>query len=143
MSNNIKGLYFVWEESPETPCLEAISMDEEKLKNMIPLLKEKLNSNDEIIIRAVDLYIAQLLNNKILLSNAVAFTDNYPFEDKLYAINLCHNNNFVDQTLIFVLDNIDIKELENFKISSSLKIENISDNPIKFDMLYEEGVMNA
>jgi hypothetical protein len=152
-SINIKGLYFIWDGSLETPYLEAISLNENKLIEMIPLLKNKIKSTDsdgEIIIKDVDIYIAQKINNILKINKTVIIPSDFFLTGKLYAMNL-DKQNIIDQVVLIVLDDNHVnsnehkefvKSIENTDLSE-YKILEISNNPLELDLLYDEGTINA
>ena len=144
MSNDvkIKGLYFYWDKSPETPYLEAISLDENKLINMVPILKERTNNDGEFVIRNVDIFIAQKLDDGLLISKSLIMSEYFINKGSIYAFN-SFNNKFVDQALLLIIDNNKQEIINMVNNSDYFKECGISANPVEFDKLYDEGIINA
>lgn len=119
----IKGLYFIWNESPETPYLEAISMDENKLIDMIYPLTEKLKnlgSQGEIKIKNVEQYGISKIGNEIILTKYI-YPSHIFIPNKTYCMNLISftdDKEYVDQVLVNIENDYDIdsKEYKDFII---------------------------
>ena len=103
--NQIKGLYFIWNESPETPYLQAISMNENKLINMIYPLTKKLKvlgTSGKITIKNVEQYSISKNECVIILSKCI-YPSNVFILHKTYCMNLISikdNKEYVDQVLV-------------------------------------------
>lgn len=149
----IRGLYFIWDASPDTPYLQAISTDRNKLLDMVPLLQQNLKKNNsfgEIRIKNVDHYQLEVINNKILFSKYLLPKSVF-IKDKTYCMNLVsikNNKEYVDQVLVTVINdyNVESKEHKDFieEINNhELFKNNLSSNPVQLDILYEEGVING
>lgn len=170
----IKGLYFIWNESKETPYLLAVSLDEEKLQNILQTIKKE--PDGEYIIIEVKLYVLTKIYNKLLLSRAISFTEEF-IGNKVYTMNKIEyamnnlrdiasrttgcairslaktehleSNESVNQVLIRIIHDSDenseeyktfIEEIRNDKLFEE---NNFSLNSIKFDIYYEDGMLNA
>ena len=97
----IKGLYFIWDLSPETPSLEAISYDEEILKKIRDDVKDReCYELGDLVIKDVPVYIvSRSKNNEIIFAKElVSSLDN----DKLYCMNKCNEDYSVDNVLLRV-----------------------------------------
>lgn len=65
----VKGLYFIWSHSEETPYLEAVSYSVQTLQEIQESIKDKECFQDgRFEIREVPVYIARMKNKKIKLS---------------------------------------------------------------------------
>lgn len=159
MEIKIKGLYAVWNLSPGTPYLVAVSLNEDVLQNILKKLNEEVEFEDGYYsIREVTLFIVTTIkdNDKILISRALSYSEDF-IKDKIFAMN--KNNNVVslvgtpdttlDQVLIKITHDSDecsdeykdyVNKLRNNKLFEE---DNFSENPIQFDKYYEEGVVNA
>ena len=146
----VKGLYFIWYYSEETPYLLAVSYDEYKLENILMGLieneKEEFN-NGKFIIKDVQVYTVSKNSNNIYFMKIKNTTEN--LQDKVYAFNYCHTDGIhVDQCLLRILTDhkVDTEEYNNLikEIRNHEKfLENdFTDNLIKFDTYYDEGIIN-
>jgi hypothetical protein len=141
----IKGLYVIWNESPETPYLIMVSLDEEKLKTFLSTLN--INNDEKYIINEVKLFVvSSTIKGKILFSRAIGYSDEF-IKDKIFAMNQCKSN-YIDQVLLKIVHDSDetsdeyknyVEELRNNKLFEE---NTFSNNLIKYDTYYVEGLLN-
>jgi hypothetical protein len=120
-----------------------VSLDEEKLQNILLTLKKE--ADGEYIIKEVKLYILSKIYNKFLITRATSFTEEF-IGKKVYAMNKTDNQVLIK---VFVLHDSDenseeyktfIEDIRNDKLFEE---NNLSLNTIKFDTYYEDGMLNA
>lgn len=157
----IKGLYFIWDKSPQTPYLEAISLSEENLILMIPLLENRIRDSHQdgtldgqIVVRNVELYtVKKNFDNGLLFGKSLSYnsiSSNDFIEGKTFAMNHFEGD-MVNNVLIKILDDheydprsIEYKNfVEEIRKFPFFEKNNFSANPVELDMYYDEGTLNA
>jgi len=118
--------------------VNAISYSKELLENMIQNIHpDLLKVADFIIKENIHIYSLIVLNQQLLIGRS-GDDDNITFNpDNLYAFNKI-TSSVVDNVLLDITG-FDIENLKQICIFKN----NISDNVIKFDVFYEEGIMYA
>ena len=123
-----------------TDCqyVNAISYSKELLENMIQNIHPYLLKVADFIIKEnIHIYSLIVLNQQLLIGRS-GDDDNITFNpDNLYAFNKITSSGVEN-----VLLDITGFDIENLKQICIFKNE-LSDNTIKFDVFYDEGIMNA
>lgn len=150
--NTIYGLYTVPDGDYAT--VHSISVNKEKLEeiaeNQIPNEIKKIVKFE---IKPIRVYsFVTLLNNpfglpksyNLMLANSI---DLDTFKNKIFAFNKITSFD-CEQCLVAIAYNADSSSdeyQEHLKFVKNLKLfdNNISENPINFDVFYDEGIMNV
>ena len=129
--------------SIDKQCLEcqyvnAISYSKELLENMIQNIHpDDFKLVDFIIKENIHIYSLIVLNQQLLIGRS-GDDDNITFNpDNLYAFNKVTTSGV--ENVLLDITKFDIENLKQICIFKN----NISDNVIKFNVFYEEGIMNA
>ena len=130
--------------SIDKQCLEcqyvnAISYSKELLENMIQNIHpDDFKLVDFIIKENIHIYSLIVLNQQLLIGRSGHDDDNITFNpDNLYAFNKVTTSGV--ENVLLDITKFDIENLKQICIFKN----NISQNAIKFDVFYEEGIMNA
>lgn len=136
--STIYSLVSIDKECKECQYVNAISYSKELLKNMIQNIHPDNFQLAEFIIKDdIHIYSLIILNGKLLIGRS-DYKDNTAFNtDNLYALNKITTS--VVENVLLDTTHFDIAELRQLAIFKN----NLSHNTIKFDVFYEEGIMNA
>lgn len=132
----IYSLVSIDKEFPEFQYVNAISYSKELLQNMIQNIHpDDFKLTDFIIKENIHIYSLIVLNEEILIGRSY---DDITFNpDNLYAFNKV--TTYGVENVLLDITGFDIENLKQIYIFK----DNISDNVIKFDVFYEEGIINA
>ena len=153
-ASNLLGLYLVNPEDSIEKVLHAISFNKDTLTNMLELFDKDYVNRSKIEICPVKFYsILKLIKpddlknspiklygkNKDLLLTCTSKFIKETIENEIYGFTLLLNNKFEECIINISKEHNDHLEY----IKSTSNIGYFSENPIKFDTLYEEGIMNC
>jgi len=118
--------------------VNAISYSKELLENMIQNIHpDLLKVADFIIKENIHIYSLIVLNQQLLIGRS-GDDDNITFNsDNLYAFNKITTSCI--QNVLLDITGFDIEHLRTLDIFKN----DLSHNTIKFDVFYDEGIMNA
>lgn len=156
----IYGLYAVPEGDYET--IHSISLNQEKLQEIINTkIPDEIKEIVKFQIKPIKIYLLiKLLNNPetnkffkifgtsknliLMLANSIKVDT---FKNKIFAFNRIITNDCT-QCLVAIVNDTDSSSeeyQEHLKYVKSQKLfeNNISDNPIDFDVYYDESIMNV
>lgn len=123
-----------------TDCqyVNAISYSKELLENMITNIPPHLLKVADFIIKEnIHIYSLIVLNEQLLIGRS-GDDDNITFNpDNLYAFNKVTTSGV--ENVLLDITGFDIENLKQICIFK----HDLSDNTIKFDFFYDEGIMNA
>ena len=136
--NPIYSLVSIDKECTECQYVNAISYSKELLENMIQNIHpDDFKLADFIIKEDIHIYSLIVLNGELLIVRP-AYNNNITFNpDNLYAFNKITSSGF--ENVLLDTTDFNIEELRQLYIFKN----DISHNTIKFDVFYEEGIMNA
>lgn len=134
----IYSLVSIDTEYPECQCVNAMSYSKELLENMIQNIHhDDFKLVNFIIKDNIHIYSLIVLNEQLLIERS-GDDDNITFNpDTLYAFNKVTTSGV--ENVLLDITGFDIENLKQICIFK----HTISDNVIKFDVFYEEGIMNA
>ena len=135
----IYSIVSIDKECTECQYVNAISYSKELLENMIQNIHpDDFKLVDFIIKENIHIYSLIVLNQQLLIGRSGDDDDNITFNpDNLYAFNKVTTSGVENVLLDTTGYNVeDLRKLAIFK-------NDLSHNVIKFNVFYEEGIMNA
>ena len=160
-TSELLGLYLSNPEDPSEKILHAISFDKDILKNMLDLIDKEYFKRSKIEFLPVKFYsVLRILDTKNFQkfpktlygkNNDLMFIELTHFnkesmENKIFGFTRVFNNH-IEESIISIghdshYDSLEYKNHLKY-IRNTYVFKNLSENPIKFDTFYDEGVINS